>query len=139
MPSTAPPRAFRLLSALSVGLAAAVVTALAVLAAMAVLRPAEPGEDWGGAFALLIAPPAQLLTGSWVAWRSLDGPTPSPRRAWARSVGGALALVATVLVPLALAGSLGAWRTLGVALVGLAVGGAAPAVAEQVRRDGGEG
>lgn len=127
------PRAPRLLTVLGVGLISALLVAGVVFGGMLVLHPAEPGEDWAGLFAFLLAPPAQLIVGTWIAWHVLRTPTPRPLRTWAISTGGALALVAVVMLPLGLAGCPGAWRTLGLAFLGTFVGGVVPAAASRSR------
>lgn len=101
---------------------------------MLVLRPAETGEDFAGMFAFLLAPPAQLVVGSWLAWYALGDRSPRPMRAWVMSTCLGLVLVAAVMLPLGLAGLYAAWRTLGLALLGLLLGGVAPALASRSRQ-----
>ena len=132
-PDGALPRAPRLVNALGLGLGSALLTAGAVLGAMLLLGPSEPGEDFAGMFALLFAPPAQLISGTWGTWSALGDASPRPRRAWAMSTGIGYALTLLLLLTLGPGWALGSWRTHGLALLGLALGGAVPTLVPRIQ------
>jgi hypothetical protein len=124
----------RLLAAIGAGLVSAVVLVTAIAGALVAgalfsVHSAKSG-DLPGLLAFMAAIPVQLLVGTLVSWYALGPTTVKPLVVWFISAASGFALLA--LVAILFGGhhhwEPAEWREVGLAVLGLAVGGAVPAL-----------